>query len=680
MLKNIQLFYQYSLAVAWPHLDNWLLDSWKSGLRQLSSFSSNRLGILLVGLAVSWLAGCTSLTTSVAQPVPNNLAPASSPSLNQSFVTPNTASQSLGAADFTGAKLSSAASLNTVTAWSADSNRGLNALNGELVLYLLSAELAGQRNDLSAAVEIYASLLHQTQHPAVAERTTWIAQFAEQPEVAALAAVTWAELQPDKALAQRTAAGMLWHNRKYVAALDYLLRYENLGGVGNYTLLVRHLLASLDVDAPATAIPDLAGADLTGTAQQELLNVYTVLKDEQQLPTSLLANPEKLTAAQRASVADRFTALALLAQALGANTISAEHLATALAADPGFITAVQLQARLLIADDAFAPAEKILHQALLRQEDAVELWLELARVYLYTGRLVAAEETFAHILLLQPDNLAIYLALARLQLETGQEAAAKDKLLLVAQEASQADLAHQAYWHLGQLAAKEGQPELALEYYAQITQGELLLQAVQARAYLLHEQQATTAALAWLEEARYDYPELITPLTLLGEFFLRQEGEFALALDWLNSGLQLMPEEEPAIHLLYTRALTYFYLGDLAQMEQDLQFVLAQEPNNVAALNALGYTLIDQPERLHEGFLLIKKAHALDSEAPEILDSLGWALFKLGRWEEALEYLRQAYAQLPDQEIAEHLLEVLLQLNLEQEAAEILLKFPMLQP
>ena len=83
------------------------------------------------------------------------------------------------------------------------------------------------------------------------------------------------------------------------------------------------------------------------------------------------------------------------------------------------------------------------------------------------------------------------------------------------------------------------------------------------------------------------------------------------------------------------------------------------EADDAQALNALGYTLVDRTTRTSEGFSLIEKAHKLSPDDPFILDSMGWALFRLGRYGEAEAYLRRALNERPDAEVAAHLGEVL---------------------
>ncbi|NLW04442.1 MAG: tetratricopeptide repeat protein [Pseudomonadaceae bacterium] len=511
-------------------------------------------------------------------------------------------------------------------------------LNGSLVFYLLSAELAGQRNDLNYALEAYSALAIQTQHPLIAERTTWIAQFAQQSQAALDAAILWATLAPENPDAQRTAAGLLLQNEQFLDAFEYLLKFEQLSGESNYTLLAGHL---------------------TEKSNPVISDLYQRMLEERQ---------ERQTASS-----DLETALALLSDELGDQQASQQHLKIALTLDGDNIRALQLKTHLFREAGDFQSAEKLLRQALKNNPEEVKLWLDLARTQLKAGQFTSAEQTFDHIIKLQPDNLSIRLALARLQIETGQYSAAQKTLETLTDYVVLAD---QAWLLLGQLAERDKNEALALQHYKQVANGELLLEAIRASVRLLIQQNKTLAALELLQEKREAAPELSVPLTLMGEQLLRQQQKFLAALNWVDEGRQLLPENQESPELLYTRALLSFHLKNLDQMEEDLRQLLLLDPNNATALNALGYTLVDQTERVNEGLLLIQKAHALDSESAEILDSLGWALFKLGRYEEALEYLEEAYARLQEGEIAEHLIQTFWQLNLNEQAEALLEQHP----
>jgi len=117
-----------------------------------------------------------------------------------------------------------------------------------------------------------------------------------------------------------------------------------------------------------------------------------------------------------------------------------------------------------------------------------------------------------------------------------------------------------------------------------------------------------------------------------------------------------MPESIP---ILYSHALLAAELGRVDIAEEDLRIVIAAQPENAAAINALGYTLADQTERYEEAEALIRQAYILQPQEASIIDSMGWIAFRLGRLRESLEYLNKAWQLSKNPEIAAHLGEVL---------------------
>ena len=79
----------------------------------------------------------------------------------------------------------------------------------------------------------------------------------------------------------------------------------------------------------------------------------------------------------------------------------------------------------------------------------------------------------------------------------------------------------------------------------------------------------------------------------------------------------------------------------------------------------------DQHAHELEALELIERAIAISPDDPAIIDSLAWAQYKLGQYEEALENLRRAFAVFPDHEVASHLGEVLWMLGKEEEATQV---------
>ena len=110
---------------------------------------------------------------------------------------------------------------------------------------------------------------------------------------------------------------------------------------------------------------------------------------------------------------------------------------------------------------------------------------------------------------------------------------------------------------------------------------------------------------------------------------------------------------------------------DLPQAEERLQQVLDEFPDDVAALNDLGYIWADQNVRLQRAYRMIRQAVEEDPDNAAYRDSLGWVLYRLGRPEEALVELEKATADgEPDPVILDHLGDVYHATNQLEKATE----------
>lgn len=112
----------------------------------------------------------------------------------------------------------------------------------------------------------------------------------------------------------------------------------------------------------------------------------------------------------------------------------------------------------------------------------------------------------------------------------------------------------------------------------------------------------------------------------------------------------------PDWRVLFARAAVRGESGDWAGAEADLQAALAIEPDRPELLNYLGYGWIDRGERVQEGLGLIRRAAEARPDQGYIIDSLGWAYFRLGQYEQAIACLERAAELSPtDPEILDHL-------------------------
>ena len=221
---------------------------------------------------------------------------------------------------------------------------------------------------------------------------------------------------------------------------------------------------------------------------------------------------------------------------------------------------------------------------------------------------------------------------------------------------------------LGQVAEYLERHAEALEWYRGVPGGEQRWTARLRAAKVLHDLERGAEAIAALRELQQDASagdETRRDAYLLEGELHREDEDREGERDAYARGLAAFPDDGG---LLYSRALMWERGDDIARAEADLKRILVAEPENVAALNALGYTLADRTTRYAEALELIDRARLAEPGNPAIIDSYGWVLFRLGRADEALVELRRAYALQKDAEIAAHIAEVLWGLGRKDEA------------
>jgi len=111
--------------------------------------------------------------------------------------------------------------------------------------------------------------------------------------------------------------------------------------------------------------------------------------------------------------------------------------------------------------------------------------------------------------------------------------------------------------------------------------------------------------------------------------------------------------------------------GKTELFESFIRKLIKISPEHAHAYNALGYSLLERNVRLKEGMQLVEKAYQLAPDDAAIMDSMGWGYYRLGDLPRSLEFMRRAYAALPDHEVAAHLGEVLWQTGAKDEAKKI---------
>ncbi|UFM65506.1 tetratricopeptide repeat protein [Paracoccus sp. MA] len=143
------------------------------------------------------------------------------------------------------------------------------------------------------------------------------------------------------------------------------------------------------------------------------------------------------------------------------------------------------------------------------------------------------------------------------------------------------------------------------------------------------------------------HPELAQGWIALGDL-LRQQDKFGQAVPAYDKALSLIGEDNPEARWfpLYARGIALERAGQFPKAEADFRAALKIRPDSAQVLNYLGYSLVDRNEKLDEALKLIQRAVELRPDDGYILDSLAWAYFRLGRYQEAVAPMERAVAAM----------------------------------
>ena len=218
----------------------------------------------------------------------------------------------------------------------------------------------------------------------------------------------------------------------------------------------------------------------------------------------------------------------------------------------------------------------------------------------------------------------------------------------------QADLTLMA---LGDLFFGSERCEDAVEVYDQIPAGSTLKRNADIQAGLCLDALDRTDEGASRLEALIDAdPEDLDAVAALGNIFRGRE-RFAEAAETYTKGIDtIVTPDASHWRLYYFRGVASERSKNWPQAESDLQQALELNPDQPQVLNYLGYSWVDMGINLDEGLEMIQKAVDVRPNDGYIVDSLGWAFYRLGRYDEAVEQLERAAELRPeDPVINDHL-------------------------
>lgn len=301
-------------------------------------------------------------------------------------------------------------------------------------------------------------------------------------------------------------------------------------------------------------------------------------------------------------------------------------------------------------------------------EEPAALRRDFAQLLRQNAAYDAARAQLEAVLVAAPGDADALLSLGTIAREQGDPAGAADYLrrALDADDADRAEIRYQ----LGVLAQSQGDFETARRWLQEAAEAGDLLRAELRLAQIEAEQGELNAARERLERLRRENPGMAARLLAAEGEMLYRARAYDASVSLLEQALSAYPDHP---ELRYNYALALEQAGRMAAAEAELRRLIADDSDNAAALNALGYMLAIRGERLNEAEDLIRRALAVAPDDPAITDSLGWVLFKQGKPKEALAYLQRAYDAFPNPEVAAHLGEVLWTLG-EKERARALLE------
>lgn len=205
--------------------------------------------------------------------------------------------------------------------------------------------------------------------------------------------------------------------------------------------------------------------------------------------------------------------------------------------------------------------------------------------------------------------------------------------------------------------SRGGQYEAALKALESVRPDDASASLARARrAAILEETDRPAESLALLQQAVTSGNPTMEDWARLGDVHRRAERHLEAADAYGRAIAAATTPTADHWQLYFLRGTAYEQAGKWPAAEADLRRALALAPNEPTVLNYLGYSLLDRSMKIAEAEKLIERAVELRPDDGYIVDSLGWAHFRAGRYAQAVETLEKAIAEVPgDATINEHL-------------------------
>ncbi|MCB2134600.1 MAG: tetratricopeptide repeat protein [Rhodobacteraceae bacterium] len=203
----------------------------------------------------------------------------------------------------------------------------------------------------------------------------------------------------------------------------------------------------------------------------------------------------------------------------------------------------------------------------------------------------------------------------------------------------------------------QAQHDLAADAYGRIARDDPAYASAElGRAETLIAADRVDEAIAALKSLAELEPTRSDVWTALGDTYRRQE-QFAEAAAAYDQAIANFPErQEGQWPVYYTRGIAHERTKNWPAAEADFRKALELRPDQPQVLNYLGYSYLEMNIKLDEALSMIELAVAARPDSGAIVDSFGWALYRLGRYQEAVVQMEQAVELMPvDPVVNDHL-------------------------
>ena len=504
------------------------------------------------------------------------------------------------------------------------------SIDPDVLFMLLTAEIAGQRGQYDIALEGYMEAAKRVHDPRFAERAAMIAMYMKNSTKTNEAVALWLREDAKNQTARK------------IAALSALKAGDKKAAVEHLNVLLKDDPAGFE-----SAVLELAG----------------VLQKEGNI--NALYDALEALSKQHPDQASIYFMQSLLAMQKKDKNLAETKVQQALKLHPDWDKALIFQAQIAVFSGDLNKAKTLLKAASLKYPDNSKINKLYAQVLLKAEDYEQAGEVYQHMISADPKDIESQFALGLVYLQLDRDDQAEDmfKKLL-----EQPDWKYQASFYLGKIEEKRDHTKKALAWFDKVTDGPFVFDASISAISLLAKDKQFADAGSRLNLLQTKFPQQKLRLLLVEAELYSQQKRYDKAFNILTEALADSPDQK---EVLYTRALIAERVNKPDIVEADLKKILAMDPDNVEALNALGYTLLNKPERYSEAEKYLQHALRLEPDEAVIIDSYGWLQFKLGNTEKALDYLQRAYEKQQENEIAAHLAEVLWALGRKDEAKKI---------